>query len=144
MKNWEKYEEDIKKILANNGVAFGFIDGKIRECCEILACERCKFIVNNQCNYNRFIWLYEEAKPTLTKNERAFCEIFDNDSRGQTYITRDAGGRLELWADEPINCDGYWSEADAGIRLDPSYFSFISYKDEKAWSIADLLELEVE
>ena len=143
MKNWEKCEETIKEFTKKYK-SFGLVGTQLRQCSDEI-CECCKF--NRQlssCLYQKFNWLYEEVAPTITHKEKIFCEIFDNDSRCETYITRDVGGRLELWADEPINCDGYWSEADAGIRLDPSYFSFISYKDEKAWSIADLLELEVE
>lgn len=141
MKNWEKYEKEIKELnslaFSKNRNTFGY--------CENTVCDNCDFDeTGTDCIQKKINWLYKEVKPILTKDERAFCEMFDIDSSGETYITRDAGGRLELWADKPINCDGYWSEADAGIRLDPSYFLFISYKDENPWSIADLLELEVE
>lgn len=56
MKNWEKYEEAIKRVTANRLAITN--DGKITDCLYI-ECEDCKF-ADVYCNQAITEWLYEE------------------------------------------------------------------------------------
>ena len=57
MKNWEKYEEEIKAVDYNLAV----VNGKATRCRDT-ACSDCKFDHDGKdCDAKRMKWLYEEA-----------------------------------------------------------------------------------
>ena len=142
MTNFEKYKDEILK-LTEHTCHFGLVNGRLLSCYE-MNCSNCKFDVKN-CVKTRFQWLYEEHNepaPKLKPKERVFCEAFYED---YFYIARDDDGLLFLYECEPVKAADIWSAmGDCNIRLNESLFPFIDWTDEKPWSIADLLKLEVE
>ena len=58
MKNWEKYEEEIKAIGIDDFAITE--DGKVNECLS-MNCSECEFQrLRRKCNESRVIWLYKE------------------------------------------------------------------------------------
>lgn len=63
MTNFEKYADEIKKLLKEKK-NFGFNKyGKVADCLK-LTCTNCKFEDALGCNRKRIEWLYEEAEKT--------------------------------------------------------------------------------
>lgn len=141
MTNFEKYKDEILP-LAKNNQGFAFRMNKITAC-KLSGCENCIF--TGSCIANRIKWLYEEYQepaPKLTKKERVFCEIVRHG-----YIARDENGSIACHFPEPqknIPRHSWHNFYNYKIFLDENSFSFIEWKDEKPWSIEDLLKLEVE
>lgn len=137
MTNFEKYKDEILP-LAKNNQGFAFRMNKITAC-KLSGCENCIF--TGSCIANRIKWLYEEYQepaPKLTAEEYAFCKIATNG-----YIARNERGSLYIYSEKPVqNISGWralnWKE------LNRDYFQFITWESGKAWSINDLLKLEVE
>ena len=143
MTNFEFYEEQIKAVDYKFGVT---------EKGEIVACDTCgacKFSYYKDhpfiCKKHVIEWLYEEhtEKPTLTPNERKFCEII-----AFKYLVREEDGRLFAYANEPKKSDTVWHSGFNNLYITPRIFkgcdfSFIKWEDNKAWSVEDLLKLEV-
>lgn len=130
MKNWEKYEKEIKE-LGLNDFAIERNTNKVYKCGGI-GCGECKFYRRGEpCGQKVARWLYEdyeELHPTLTKEEKDFVEAF---VYTDYYITRDA--KEELWLNGEI----------IQLKLRKELFPFITWESGKAWSIAKLQELEV-
>ena len=78
-------------------------------------------------------------KPKLTRKERDFLEIHDI----ETYIARDESGLLVIGNTEPIQENDYWEWEENKLYLGESTFNFITWESGKAWSRAELMELEV-
>ena len=78
-------------------------------------------------------------KPKLTRKERDFLEIHDI----ETYIARDESGLLVIGNTEPIQEHYYWEWEENKLYLGESTFNFITWESGKAWSKAELMELEV-
>ena len=78
-------------------------------------------------------------KPKLTRKERGFLEIHDI----ETYIARDESGLLVIGNTEPIQENDYWEWEENKLYLGESTFNFITWESGKAWSKAELMELEV-
>lgn len=79
MKNYEKYDKEIKEIL-DEGFDIAVIKGKVKKCSES-DCFDCAFDFGNSddsCKLGFYNWLFEEyiEPPKLTKRQRAFCEAF--------------------------------------------------------------------
>lgn len=137
MTNFEKYKDEILPLAKNNR-GFAFRMNKITAC-KLTGCENCIF--TGSCIANRIKWLYEEYQepaPKLTAEEYAFCKIATNG-----YIARNERGSLYIYSEKPVqNISGWralnWKE------LNRDYFQFITWESGKAWSINDLLKLEVE
>ena len=151
MTNFEKYMNKIVNIRNQDStevaVAMDIGTGILRRCSEV-GCERCKFSSrfngNGRCEVNLIRWLfseYQEPAPKLTKAERGFCETV---KRG--YIARHRNGIVTYYTNlaYKVPSDGYWWSEDESIELKTKSFSFIHWKDSKAWSIEELLKLEVE
>ena len=150
MKNWEKYEKQIKE----NGLAHIAVtkNGKMKMCNK--ECDDCIFNdnENTHCSDSFLDWLYEEATPWLTKQERTILEAF-----GETaylplnlHIARDNEG-LFLYTIKPEKFLSAWMAPHSKddnifnkIALNKNLFKFITCYDEETWSIEDLLKLEVE
>lgn len=152
MTNLEKYMNKIINICNQDStevaVAMDIGTGVLRRCSEV-GCERCKFSSrfngNGRCEVNLVRWLfseYQEPAPKLTKAERGFCEIVKTG-----YIARDAIKKcLVYYSEEPEkDLNGYyWYSPYDSVELPLEPFSFITWGDEKPWSIEELLKLEVE
>lgn len=141
MTNLEKYVNTIINIHNQDStvaaVAMDIRTGVLRRCSEV-DCEHCKFSSrfngNRRCEVNLVRWLfseYQEPAPKLTKAEKGFCEILDDG-----YIARDKNGDLYIENNWGIN-RGYY------MKLCSKFFPFITWESGKAWSIEDLLKLEV-
>ena len=85
-------------------------------------------------------------KPKLRREEREFLEMLEDN---QTYIAReDNPWGLRLFGFEPTQYDSEWlfidgENEDGGICLKYELFPFITWESGKAWSKAELMELEV-
>ena len=145
MTNFEKYKDEILGISRTQAIAIN----KRRnapEKCSCSVCSECLLHEGRYCNQKAiFQWLYseyQEPAPKLTKAERGFCEIVKTG-----YIARDAVKKCLLYySEEPeIDLNGYYrySPYDS-VELPLEPFSFITWGDEKPWSIEELLKLEVE
>lgn len=141
MTNLEKYVNTIINIRNQDStevaVAMDIETGVLRRCSEV-GCKRCKFSCrysgNICCEVNIVRWLfskYQEPAPKLTKTEKGFCEVIKDG-----YIARDKNGDLYIENNWGIN-RGYY------MKLCSKFFPFITWESGKAWSIEDLLKLEV-
>lgn len=139
MTNFEKYKDEILKISKETKVAVDKTRNTPTKCLNI-SCEKC--LLYPQCDEEAFVkWLYaehQEPAPKLTAEEYAFCKIATNG-----YIARNERGSLYIYSEKPVqNISGWralnWKE------LNRDYFQFITWESGKAWSINDLLKLEVE
>ena len=85
-------------------------------------------------------------KPKLTRKEREFLEMFDTDL---ISIATDKNCLYpRLFSDMPVCGSSQWyfcedGNEDYGIPLRNGLFSFITWESRKAWSKAELMELEV-
>ena len=142
MKNWEKYEEKVKEV----NYKFGVIGNEIERCATII-CKDCIFSSGLQCNPERIKWLYEdyeEAKPKLTKKERAVVEAFSSAMSAANYhIARGADGTLCIYDIPPARREHSWNTYSSTLILNPNLFPFITWESGKAWSIGELMELKV-
>ena len=145
MTNFEKYREEILKITQNGNHFAVPKKAQVPMVCTRLSCIDCLF--GGCCEPEKIRWLYEEAvEPvlTLTVKERGFCEIIRFG-----YIARDQSGSLWLFDMIPAKEDGYitarWNSANGRCeQLDGKAFMFITWESDKAWSVEELLQLEVE
>ena len=144
MTNFDYYKEQIKAV----GYSFGINEnGKIVGCRYINPCNLCEFDETGFCSRRRIEWLYEEhnEQPKLTKNERKLCEILQ-----EGYIARESNGVMAFYKEKPQKIrDMYWGVLGSYSNTISDYmftdcnFSFITWEDEKPWSVKDLLKLEV-
>lgn len=148
MTNFEKYKDEILEIVEHNDIASIAIDIKKNkpQYCNGTRCSQCiRYGDDGRCSsQNLFKWLYEEAKeslPTLTLKERGFCEIIRSG-----YIARDSDTTLWVFTSEPSELYGVWGYEDdeCAFNIIGGVFRFITYESGKAWSIEELLRLEVE
>lgn len=140
MTNFEKYKDEILEISRTQAIAIN----KRRnapEKCSCSVCSECLLHEGRYCNQKAiFQWLYseyQEPAPKLTKAERGFCEILQ-----KGYIARDKNGNLFVYDALPRRSKLMWSGLN-WRQLDCSFYPFITWKSGKAWSIEDLLKLEV-
>ena len=145
MTNFEKYKDEILEIIEYNTIAVDIKKNKPQSC-HRTGCSRCiRYSDDGYCSFlNFFKWLYEEAKeslPTLTLKERGFCELVRSG-----YIARDSDTTLWVFTSEPSELDGVWGNEDdeCAFNIIGGVFRFITYESGKAWSIEELLRLEVE
>lgn len=139
--NFEFYKDEILKCLSKNSVA-------IKNNKPVKCDGRCNSCIRNneigECiDKPLFEWLYAEhiEPPKLTKRERAFCEAVQTG-----WIARDEGGTL-YWFPQNESVEkraSIWSASEySNISFMILDFSFIKWSDEKPWSVADLLKLDV-
>lgn len=76
MKNWEVFEKEIKEIGA---VDFAYVDGTVLPCEDVPSCNGCSFEppYDYSCAHIRMLWLYDEAEPMLTPEEKAFVDMLE-------------------------------------------------------------------
>lgn len=135
MKNWEFYEEEIKKY----GFYFAMVNNKVSRC-SITICSQCAFYT--ECsgnNNNRIKWLYQEYKEpiVLTDDEKALCKLL-----GRGWIARDKNGKLYWFENKPTNkINAEWITSITGtiINIDSVFpqckFEFIKWGDEEPWEV---------
>jgi hypothetical protein len=141
MTNFEKYKDEILGISRTQAIAISKRRNAPEKCSNSV-CSECLLHEGTYCNQKAiFQWLYseyQEPAPKLTAEEYAFCKIATNG-----YIARNERGSLHIYSEKPVqNISGWralnWKE------LNRDYFQFITWESGKAWSINDLLKLEVE
>lgn len=147
MTNFEKYVNTIINIRNQDSTDIAFaVDvktGALGRCSEV-GCDYCKFSCrhsgNSCCEVNIVRWLFEKYQkpvPKLTKAERGFCEILQTG-----YIARNKSGNLFVYNVPPRRTEIVWL-ASIWRELNCSFYPFITWESGKAWSIEDLLKLEV-
>lgn len=150
MRNWEKYEEELKSV---GTTSFGIThyDKKVLNC-DDMRCSGCIFNKDNLwgeprlCGYDKMRWLfkdYEEPQPKLTKKEKAFLDGITS----AIYIARDSYDKLFLFTREPYKSTSstVWVLSEGScITLNSDMFSFITWDDENPWTLSELKNLEVE
>ena len=145
MRNFEKFEKEILEISLLD-CNFALVGGKPLRCGDA-ECKECAF--NNEiCNVGRIKWLYQEyvEKPKLTKQERKFCELFEDED---LWFARQRNMTMPtIFMHKPYKTTTCWHgdtiqscelRKYCNARLD-----FIKWEDEEPWSVEDLLKLEVE
>lgn len=144
-KNKEVFAQQLETIF-NSGFQFGLnSDGTPFECGGLYLCPKCEFHQSmSPCSYCRKMWLNSEydahePKPKLSNDEYTFLKMFHD---VWVRIARDKDCELYLYFDVPDRGCISW-KADSCIELKRSYFPFITWESGKAWSIEELLELEV-
>ena len=145
MTNMEFYRDKLELInRSNDGVAL--LNGEPVDC-RCVECKRCEFCCKQVCSVARTIWLMEEhiETPKLSEGEIAFLKALNI----KCWIARDADGALYLYSCEPYKEEDAWATNDdraIHIGLDfflDVHFEFITWKSNRAWSVSELLELEV-
>ena len=141
MKNWTKYENEIKAI----GLDFAVTkDGEVKNC-ERENCGGCIFNTGGRCEPHRLRWLFEEwleGSPKLTKKEQTIVEAFSTPEA--CYIARDKSGVLEIYRNRPLLGEVSWMAVMSSLPINGELFKFITWESQKPWSIEELLRLEVE
>lgn len=132
MKNKEKYADEIIEAFGKDTCIYRKkVILKIESCCGF-GCEACNILTKE--------WLEAEyVEPIkLSKRERAFLEY------AQTgWIARDGSEALFLYDVMPTKKDGFWKSNNIANDIISDLFTFIKWEDEEAWSVEELLKLEV-
>ena len=162
MKNFEKYENEIKEIIEKEQDLAVNIDGK--PCVCKFDCDKCKLSSQEYCTTSLLNRLYEEYKepPILNLDERRFCKALKHG-----WIARGRSGNMaHVYRDKPVRMeseDGFvwWHSTsenaitDVNNAVEDFYevplginenlkFDFIKWEDKEPWSIEALLELDCE
>lgn len=147
MLNKEKFSRQIVEV-ACNGETIALRNGRVTSC-EKIACEDCDWR-NGYCEKNKKEWANSEyiEKPTLTSDERKFCELVKTG-----YLVRDCNNYNLYWTDKEVDK----VKGSTGLRwatygrwtciknIFPTLdFGFIDSEDEEPWKVEDLLQLEYE
>ena len=80
-------------------------------------------------------------KPKLTSGEKYIIECID----GEIWLARNKDGSIMMFSENPEVFKMTWSVdiEHSLIPLNPELFKFITWESGKAWSKAELMELEV-
>ena len=80
-------------------------------------------------------------KPKLTSGEKYIIECID----GEIWLARNKDGSIMMFSENPEVFKMTWSVdiEHSLIPLNPELFKFITWESGKAWSRAELMELEV-
>lgn len=138
MKNWEFYEEEIKKYK----LAFAMKDNQMYNCAST-PCEKCIFDMGESCTCDiaKVKWLYQECKEpvVLTDDEKALCKLL-----GRGWIARDKDDTLWWYIDKPptksTNEGNAWHNIGGLCAMIHSIFpqckfNFIKWEDEEPWEV---------
>lgn len=155
MKNWEKYESEIKMLGLFN-IAVLKDTGEVIPCrvfphgydeINYSHCNMCRF-QQTDCNRGLTEWAYEEVKeekkpepPKLTPEEHNFIK---NLCGG--YMARDIDGELFIYDSEPERGEEIWeaSSPECCININKEFFKdVVKWEDEEPWLVEDLQKLEV-
>ena len=140
MKNKEFYVEELLNIAFNQSpIAIDKETGVPVKCDEI-NCSKCLFCGSIECATPLREWSEKECTIKLSEKEKAFLNMFTDDSYG--YIARDKDEKfLFLYCEQPVRLEEehIWI-GKSPIRLNPDLFPFITYDSNKAWSLIELGE----
>ena len=161
MTKYEFYKDEIIDIVSDAHAFSVDKNGEIIKDC-MVKCTKCIF--NNDelgCKEGRIKWLLEEhvELPKLTKKERLLCELI---SEGYIVYAPALDVSFFVWSDKnvlfnPVQKLFYMEDEEGNITYTgyrvrrfngvanvdvDEMFNFIK-KSKRAWSIAELLELEV-
>nr|DAE34612.1 MAG TPA: hypothetical protein [Caudoviricetes sp.] len=135
MKNWEFYEEQIKKCNFD----FGIEDNEIFACSD-KPCSRCYFSsIHDLCEKSRIKFLYQEHKElvNLTDDEKALCKLL-----GRGWIARDKNNMLWWYENKPTANNGHAgcnSKGSLCSMLNKLFsqceFDFIKWEDGEPWEV---------
>ena len=137
MKNWEKYEKEIREF----GLTFAVLKGSNEVVgCSIkspFGCEECLFYEDNSCGKGRSKWLYSDYKEpvVLTEDERKLCELL-----GKGWIARDRDGIVYHYSGKPIKSERKnkwegWCVLKISRAFQQCKFDFIKWEDEEPWEV---------
>jgi hypothetical protein len=153
MTNYEKYREEIIKILINSQ-KLAIVDNKPAACGDGIQCRLCDLSDDGEgCTAGSLAaglkaWLNAEyvEPPKLTKAERAFCESL----QPGCCIVRNVTGCLYVYTEKPVKSGMSWSLPGAKHTCCTSIgaihnvsFPFVQWEDEQPWKVEDLLKLDV-
>lgn len=129
MKNWEFYENELKKY----SLAFAMKGNQIYGC-EKVACHECDFYIGELriCDAAKVKWLYQEHKEpiVLTEDEKSLCKLL-----GRGWIARNEDNRLR-WFDANIAIPNTVSNViDLTLGFPQCRFDFIKWEDEEPWEV---------
>lgn len=81
------------------------------------------------------------GKPKITRREKDVAESIDP----EFWLSRDMSGDLYLSSHKPDIPKGFnhWRSKGWNLKINKDIFPFITWESGKAWSKAELLELEV-
>lgn len=148
MKNFEKWEKEIKEIV-NSNKPIAVVNNKPCVCDP--QCSQCRFNKNNGdmrgCIVKGFEWLYEEYKESkeyikLTRLDYELLKFIQK--QGAKYICRDEGGLLNLFENEPyiINEGSSWyakGQCEYFDNFTNQLFQFVKWESQKYYVIEDVL-----
>jgi len=139
MKNWEYYEDDIKK----HGIAhFAIKKDNIPIECSAISCDKCKFD-ETTCSKDITKFLYEEHKEPV-KLTRLEFELLTYFSKEYSYIARDEDDSLIVYIKKPIKRSRFWNNTGAcdydSISIFNKCFRFIKWEDKEPYKIQDILD----
>ena len=136
MKNWEKYEKEIKRIGVVS-VAVSLNTRKPVKCTE-LSCDKC--LLRNrgsECGHLALTdWLYSDYKEpvVLTDDERKLCELL-----GKGWIARDEDDALYYYQARPKKKEYTWHDCTRNGKISGLFpqckFAFIKWEDEEPWEV---------
>lgn len=144
MINAVKFKEAIREV----GCDFGILEGTNEivacgTCGDELKCQKCKFDYDERgrcCDITKVEWLLEDCKVELSCLEYEVLKSLKADE--WVYIARDLDGSLFTYdIEEPHKYDDIWDcEGDNHeIDLFKTQFQFVSWLDEKAQNIEEIL-----
>ena len=141
--NAEKYRKELLELSAQGPIALK--GGKPMNCDKVI-CFECDLddLCNGPCFNNLIKWMLQPVKPTLTISEQRFAHWVETG-----WLARDKDGDLYHFTEEPYKDGVVWidnTEQDTYYNiseLHPNMFEFISWTDDRAWRVEDLLKLEV-
>lgn len=141
MKNWEKYEKELKEIGLRN-IAILKNSDKVANCA-LTSCNDCSlYNIEIDCVKNLTKWLYSEYREpvVLTEDERKLCELL-----GRGWIARDKNGNLYWCSEKPFKdmVGEFWLVNDGdslGVNdiFPQCKFNFIKWEDredQEPWEI---------
>lgn len=148
MKNYEKYDKEIKEIL-DEGFDIAVIKGKVKKCSES-DCFDCAFDFGNSdgsCKLGFYNWLFKEyiEPPKLTKRQRAFCEVFPN-----KWLAKSISSELVvLYSERPeisyTDMFRLHTSYECAIMVIPEkIISFPFIEPNKIYSTSEMLKWEVD
>ena len=153
MNNFEFHKDAIESLYRVNA-SFGLSERGVIAICSNIGCTKCMFSLSHNphteglsCGDRKMLWALKEyvEKPKLTKQERKFCELFEGK---ELWFAKDKTNKyVTTYKTMPEKRDKWWygnSVPSVDLRsVCGVKFDFIKFEDEKPWSVAELLKLEV-
>lgn len=156
MKNFEAFEKEIRKLTDQGDLSDIAVSNGQVTLCSCIDCDNCDFNNDGEACESKFVdWLYSEyikPQPKLTFAEYCFLLSLKNIK----YFAREANGVLKGYTNNIVKNNNIWEikledfddiKDRYGVIVVPEIFNanfdFIKWSDEKAWSIEELLSLNI-